>query len=77
MTEDGVHLNIRKGMLREWRKEFARHLRAQGVAATATPRAERRETGRSRLTDIYRPVNGRQASRRQTGWLQFVAQSLN
>jgi Relaxase/Mobilisation nuclease domain len=29
VSEEGVRLNIRKAALREWRREFARHLRAQ------------------------------------------------
>jgi hypothetical protein len=62
MTEDWVyHLNIRKGMLREWRRKFARLLRAQGVAAKATPRAVSGKTRPSKVKGIYRPVNGRQA----------------
>ncbi len=31
-----LRLNIRKPLLRKWRQAFARHLRAQGVAAEAT-----------------------------------------
>lgn len=54
MSEHGERLNIRKATLREWRKEFARHLREQGVAANATERAVRGES-RTRETDgIYR-----------------------
>ncbi len=52
------HLNIRKPMLRVWRQEFARHLRAHGVAAKATPRTVR--TPPSKLKGIYRLVNRRQ-----------------
>jgi hypothetical protein len=54
MGYDGRRLNIRKDTLREWRREFARHLREQGVAANATERAVRGVT-RPRKTDgIYR-----------------------
>lgn len=60
MTEDGVHLNIRKPMLREWRRQFARLICAQGVAAKATPRAARGKTRPGRLKGIYRPIKGRQ-----------------
>jgi hypothetical protein len=60
-SEDGVHLNIRKPMLRQWRQGFARHLREQGVPGKATQRAAHRKTGRTRLKGIYRPVNGRPA----------------
>jgi hypothetical protein len=35
-SEQGARLNIRKATLREWRTEFARHLRALGVAAKRT-----------------------------------------
>jgi hypothetical protein len=41
MSHDGQRLNIRKATLREWRREFARHLREQGVAANASERAVR------------------------------------
>jgi type IV secretory pathway VirD2 relaxase len=41
MSERGVRLNIRKATLREWRRDFARHLRALGVAANATDRGVR------------------------------------
>ena len=44
ISEQGVRLHIRKATLREWRREFARHLRALGVAANATPRYVRGET---------------------------------
>src|SRR5256714_14481854 len=49
ISEQGVRLNIRKATLREWRRGFARHLRALGVAANATDRGvrgERRSTKR-------------------------------
>ena len=39
LGEDGRRLNIRKETLRNWRREFARHLREEGVAANATDRA--------------------------------------
>jgi hypothetical protein len=54
VSEQGVRLHIRKATLREWRREFAQHLRDQGIAANATERAVRGET-RTRKTDgIYR-----------------------
>src|SRR5690606_14193374 len=43
ISEEGVRLNIRKGTLRHWRSQFARHLRGLGVAANATERAVRGE----------------------------------
>lgn len=54
VSEQGVRLNIRKATLREWRREFARHLRDQGIAANATECAVRGE-GRTHMKDgIYR-----------------------
>jgi len=44
MSEQGVRLNIRKATLRDWRKQFATHLREQGIAANATERAVRGES---------------------------------
>jgi hypothetical protein len=54
VSEQGVRLNVRKATLHEWRREFARHLRDQDIAANATERAIRGET-RARPPDpIYR-----------------------
>jgi len=52
--EDGRRLNIYKATLREWRKRFAEHLRAGGVAAKATERAVRGETRSTFKDGIYR-----------------------
>jgi hypothetical protein len=54
VSERGVRLNIRKATLREWRREFARHLREQGIAANATERAVRGETRTHKTDGIYR-----------------------
>jgi hypothetical protein len=54
MGENGQRLNIRKATLREWRSEFARHLRDQGIAANATPRYVRGETKPQKSDGIYR-----------------------
>jgi len=63
VSEEGVRLNIRKATLREWRREFARHLRAQGISANATDKAVRGAT-RANLSDgMYRAMQ-RAASRR-------------
>lgn len=62
-SEEGVRLNIRKATLREWRREFARHLRAQGISANATDKSVRGST-RPKLSDgMYRALQ-RDASRR-------------
>jgi transposase-like protein len=54
MSEQGVRLNIRKSTLREWRREFARHLGALGVAANATDRAVRGQSRSAKRDGIYR-----------------------
>ena len=54
VSEQGVRLHIRKATLREWRSEFAGHLRALGVAANATQRYVRGETSPRKSDGIYR-----------------------
>ena len=54
MSEQGVRLHIRKATLREWRMEFARHLRVLGVAANATDRGVRGESRSPRPDGVYR-----------------------
>ncbi len=54
MSEQGERLNVRKATLREWRHEFARHLRAQGIAANATDRVVRGVTKPRKPDGIYR-----------------------
>jgi hypothetical protein len=63
VSEEGVRLNIRKATLREWRREFARHLRAQGIRANATDKAVR-GASRAKLSDGTYRVMQRDASRR-------------
>ena len=54
VSEQGERLHIRKATLRAWRREFARHLRALGVAANATERAVRGNPHSQKLDGIYR-----------------------
>ena len=54
VSEQGVRLNISKATLREWRREFARHLRERGIAANATERAVRGELRIHKKDGIYR-----------------------
>jgi hypothetical protein len=54
VSEQGSRLNIKKPTLRNWRAEFARHLRLLGVAANATERAVRGETRTPMKDGIYR-----------------------
>jgi DNA-binding transcriptional regulator YiaG len=51
---DGRRLHIDKPMLRSWREDFARMMRAQGVAANATPRALRGRNKGHMPTEILR-----------------------
>jgi Relaxase/Mobilisation nuclease domain len=62
VSEKGVRLNIRKTTLREWRREFARHLRAQGISANATEKAVRGATRADLPDGMYRAMQ-RGASR--------------
>jgi hypothetical protein len=75
VSEQGVRLHIRKATLREWRSEFARHLRELGVAANATPRYVRGETGLRKQDGIYRAsLRGESTHMRERA--EAVAQEL-
>lgn len=54
VSEQGVRLNIRKATLRDWRQQFAAHLREQGIAANATERAVRGETRVPKRDGVFR-----------------------
>ncbi len=54
VSEQGVRLNIRKAALREWRQQFAAHLREQGIAANATERAVRGATRVPKTDGVFR-----------------------
>lgn len=54
VSEQGVRLHIRKDTLRGWRREFARHLREQGISANATERAVRGEVESRKTDGFYR-----------------------
>src|SRR6185312_14284117 len=54
VSEQGERLHIRKATLRQWREEFAQHLRALGVPANATRRYVRGETSPRKSDGIYR-----------------------
>jgi len=56
VSEQGLRLHIRKATLREWRREFARHLREQGISANATDRSVRGQTKGHKLDGIYRAM---------------------
>jgi hypothetical protein len=75
MGEHGRRLNIRRDTLRRWRGEFARHLRAQGVAANATSRAVRGNRRSAKLDGSYR-AEKRGESRRIRERTEGVAREL-
>ena len=54
VNEQGVRLNIRKATLRDWRQQFAAHLREQGIAANATERAVRGESQVPKTDGVFR-----------------------
>jgi predicted transcriptional regulator len=75
VSEQGVRLNIRKATLREWRREFARHLRALDIAANATDRAVRGESRSPKRDGIYRAEH-RGESRHTQARAEAVAAEL-
>jgi hypothetical protein len=75
VSEQGVRLHIRKATLREWRREFARHLRALGVAANATDRGVRGESRSPKRDGIYRAQH-RGESRHSRARAEAVAAEL-
>jgi hypothetical protein len=52
--EDGRRLHIDKALLREWRQDFARMMRDQGIAANATSRAVRGQSKEAAKDDAFR-----------------------
>ena len=75
VSEQGVRLNISKATLRGWRREFARQLRARGIAANATERAIRGETRTSKLDGIYRAAERGDSTHARTR-AELVAREL-
>ena len=53
-NELGRRLHIDKQRLREWREDFARLMREQGIAANATPRSIRGENKRNPREGIFK-----------------------
>jgi hypothetical protein len=75
VSEQGVRLNIRKGTLRDWRAQFARQLRARGVAANATERAVRGQS-RSGFRDGIHRASLRGDSRHLRDRVERIARAL-
>jgi hypothetical protein len=53
-NELGRRLNIDKQLLRNWREDFARLMREQGIAANATPRSIRGENKKNGRDGIFK-----------------------
>src|SRR6185437_5003159 len=75
VSEQGVRLHIKKATLREWRRQFARHLREQGIPANATERAVRGQTQTHKKDGIYRAARRGQSTHYQKR-AQVVAREL-
>ena len=75
VSEQGERLYIRKGTLREWRRDFAQYLRDLGVEANATERAVRGETRQPKRNGVYRAMR-RGASTRFRERVEGVAREL-
>jgi hypothetical protein len=75
VSEQGTRLNIRKATLRQWRADFAWHLRAQGVPANATDRAVRGASRTHKMDGIFRAMQ-RGVSTHMEARSRVVAESL-
>jgi hypothetical protein len=53
-SEEGPRIYIRKATLQAWREDFAKQLRARGIAANATKRVIRGQTKSAKKTPIQR-----------------------
>lgn len=69
-------LHIDKALLREWREDFARMMRDQGIAANATSRAVRGHSKRAVRDAAYR-AKGRASSHAMREQLQSIARELS
>lgn len=75
MGEQGERLHISNTNLREWRREFARHLRSQGIAANATDRVVRGANKPHKPDRIYRAMRAGRSTHLQQ-LVQVVALGL-
>jgi len=73
---DGRRLHIDKAMLREWRQDFARMMREQGIAANATPRSVRGQTKRAAKDVFYRDTPMRCARSSTASYASFTQRRL-
>src|SRR5687768_8552348 len=76
MSEQGRRINIRKETLREWRRQYTRQLRAQGIAANATERAVRGVIKPRKSDGIHRAIRAGRSSHMH-GRIESVAAALH
>jgi hypothetical protein len=72
---NGTRLHIDKAMLREWREDFARAMREQGIAANATPRVLRGQSKRSEREARFR-TRKRGSSQAHQARIKDIAREL-
>ncbi len=77
MSEQGVRLNIRKATLRDWRQQFAAHLREQGIAANATERAVRGESRVPKTDGVFRSAERDSSTYIQAKLTSYVRRDRN
>jgi hypothetical protein len=74
---DGRRLHIDKALLREWRQDFARMMRDQGIAANATPRAVRGQSQRAPRDDAAFRAKRRSSSHTMRGEVESIAREIS
>jgi hypothetical protein len=77
VSEQGVRLNIRKATLRDWRQQFAAHLREQGIAANATERAVRGESRVPKTDGVFRSAERESSTSVQAKLSSYVRRDPN
>lgn len=70
-SEQGERLYIRKATLQAWREDFAKELRARGIAANATKRVIRGQTKTAKKTPIQRA-----AMRGESTFMERIAREV-
>jgi hypothetical protein len=77
MSGQGARLNIRKATLRDWRQQFAAHLRERGIAANATERAVRGETRIPKTVGVFRSNRRASSTHVQAKLTSYVRRDRN
>jgi hypothetical protein len=70
-SEQGQRIYVRKATLQAWREDFAKELRARGIAANATKRVIRGQTKSAKKTPIQRA-----AMRRESTFMEKLAHEV-